>query len=211
MTELLYKTWRFFNLFIAIFVTLALYRASVQNDYEWGFFIISGTGLEGDFFWLLASVFASWCSYLLENWYKRIWFYVFPFVTLSTTSFLSIYAYYIANNLTFKGDALRIEFDLGLIFILITLGSFISFLFWMKGDFKQFQPKTLHLNRIKTVQLGVLLLLGIPIALFFADGNGATHSSLDRIAVFLTVLQGIGLGVLNDYTHIKEQIISKET
>lgn len=204
MKELLYKVWRFFNLFVAIFVTLALYRANVQNNYEWGFFIISETGLEGDFLWLLGSVLVSWCSYTLENWYKRIWFYVFPFATLSITSLLSIYAYYISNNFTFKGDALRIEFDLGLIFILITLGSFISFLLWMKGDFKPFSPRTLQLNRTKAVQLGALVFLVIPILLLFADGNGADHSNLDQIAVSLTVLQGIGLGVLNDYTHIKE-------
>ena len=121
-----------------------------------------------------------------------------PFVTV-------LYGYLNANPMKFQGDAWKFSFDIGEV-ITITLGGlFIFCLWWIWKDLKTFKPMTLNVTKKTFIGCAIVIVQSIIILILFAQGNGGVHTNLDRIAVALTVFQGLTIAYFIDGAKIKER------
>ena len=204
LKKLTYSLFRIFNLLFAILPTLGLYRSTVQSDYNWGLLIIQGTGRSEDYKWLALFALLAWCSFLLERWYKRKWYYLFPILLFGTAFLVTLTGILSDGRMTFQGDAWGIFLDVGFIYLLLTLLPLICLFYWMISDLKEFQPRTLRFEPVKMMQLAGCILLGVIALILFSLGEGGVHSHWDRLAVALTILQALALTYVNESTDVRE-------
>jgi len=198
MKNVSYKIVRTFNLLFAILPSLAFYRATVQPDYNWGLLAISGTGRSQEYTILVVFLLWAWASFLLERWYKRKWYYLFPIVLFGVSAAAATYGYLSDQTMTFQGDAWWINWNLGIIYVILTFIPLIFTIIWTVKDTQDFQPATIICNRSLRWQLPLALLLSAIILFLFGQGRGGEHTNLDRLAVGLTVIQGLIIAYLND-------------
>ncbi len=194
---------RAFSLLIAILPTLALYRATVDPAYEWGLAVISGSGRGDDYVWLLLFTVLAWISFAGANWYKRAWYYPLPLIVLGIVTAAFTYTYFSQDNLTFQGDAYRIKFELGLVSVLVAWIVFATCVYWVIADWRAPEVVSLRWSKVDALLLSTCAIL-IPLILYlFSLGPEGVHTDTDRIAVILTVLQGLMFAFVNDRTTVR--------
>jgi len=198
----LYKFIRTMNLLVAIIPVIALYRATVQPAYNWGLLAIEGTGRSADYQWLLVFSIFAWASFILERWYKRQWYYVLPLLLFCVSFGTALYGLVYEASVRFQGDAWKISFDMGLVVTLLLGICFFAVLCWSVKDYQSFIPNTWSADRSSLIGLSIIFLLGILILYLFSLGRGGIHTNMDRLAVALTVIQGLSLAFVVDNSKI---------
>lgn len=205
MKNLLYKIIRTYNLLLAILPAIAFYRATVQPDYKWGLLAIHGKGMSHEYWYLLLFMIFSWTVFILESWYKRKWYYFLPILLFSLVSIILLYGYMTQNEMVFRGDVWKIQFELGLIIVLLSLFLLLVTIVWAVLDIKKFKASTLSLSKADKQKLFIGLSFSIVIFLLFAQGHGGVHTIFDGIAVGLTVIQALFLSYIVDNTGSKQK------
>ena len=198
-----FRVVRGFSLLIAILPTIGLYRATVDPAYQWGFLVISGSGTGDDYVWLLLFTVLAWISFAGANWYKRAWYYPFPLILLGIVTTAFTYTYFSQNDLTFRGDAYQINFELGLVSVLVAWIVFATCVYWCISDWRAPEVVSLRWSKVDALLLGTCAILTPLILYLFSLGPEGVHTDIDRIAVILTVLQGLLFAFVNGRTTVR--------
>lgn len=192
LLELLYA-W---TVFTALWPTLIVYRATLQPDYQWGLFGITGTGRSLTYWPVVAtSIWAWWIVWLGSRPPRR------PFAALLIAWNALLFGSLIlalarsANGLQLRGDAWGLRIELSLLGPLISgafLGLSLTWVWRNRGARRQrFKGRT----RSARIALTIALLLVPIIAALFLSGGGLLHTVWDRLAVAAVVVQTIALGI----------------
>ncbi len=195
-TPWLYKIIRIYNLFLAIIPSIAFYRATVQPDYNWGFLIIDGRGRSGDYEWLVFFMGMAWLVFALEVWYKKKWYYLLLILLFAYIPFNLVYGYVTGTEITFQGDAWQFKATAGLILLLISLFLLGAGCIWSWKDQKRAIDQSIRPLKNFWVFLSVIIMIGFLILVLFSQGRGGEHTIYDRVAVGITILQGLLLAHL---------------
>lgn len=195
-----YKIVRTYNIFLAIIPSIAFYRATVQPEYKWGLLAFQGKGMSSEYWYLLLFMLFAWATFILEVWYKRKWYYVLPILLFTSVTAVLFYGYLGHNAMVFQGDVWKFNFELGLVFVLISAFLLILSIIWMVLDLRNFQSSDVIFLKSDKIKLLSGLSISIIIFLFFAQGKGGIHTTTDGIAVGLTVVQALFLASVIDRT-----------
>lgn len=201
-SSILYKVVRTYNLLLAIIPAIAFYRATVQPEYKWGLLVINGIGRSTDYWFLILFLFFAWTTFALEIVYKRKWYYLFPIVLFAIVFFVLLIGYLSNTNMVFQGDVWKFKFELGLVFVLISLALLLISIFWTIYDSKNFLKSTYIFSKNAFLNLGITAIFSIVILLLFTQGKGGLHTYKDGIAVALVVMQALYLSNIIDKSKV---------
>lgn len=209
MKKVTYLIMRVFVLTMVIFFSLAVYRSTMQPDYHWALLVIDGTGKGGDYINILILFIWAWSTFLLLNWFKRKWYYLLPILLAGVCFYYTLKTYITGNDdMTFNGDALNIHINMGFVMVLVCFIALVATLYWSYLDNKEFKKLGLELS---SKRLSVLIIIGItltPLILYsFSHGDGKNHITSDKIAVILTILQGLLFFYITELSKKKKTII----
>lgn len=198
--NILYKIVRTYNLLLAIIPSIAFYRATVQPDYKWGLLAVHGKGMSSDYWYLVTFMLLAWTTFMLEIWYKRRWYYFLPVLISAIVAGVMVYGSLSDNDMVFQGDVWKFKFELGFLFVSISVILFVLTVIWAFKDKEEFKSSTLFLRKGDNIKLLIGLSLSMVIFLLFAQGRGGVHSVIDGIAVGLTVIQALFMASIIDKT-----------
>lgn len=201
MNQALYNAIRTYNLFLAILPTLAFYRATVQPEYKWGLLALQGQGTSGDYWIMVAVLIMGWLSFGLYRWYKQKWYFVLPLALFGTLAATLLFGYLNEISMVFQGDVYRFKFDVGMLTVALATILFVASIFWTRNELRDFTPSVFQSSMSQNLMLLGLIVLSAIVLLLFAQGRGGVHTTLDGIAVALTVAQGLLFSYVNEKTY----------
>jgi hypothetical protein len=177
--------------FTAVFPTIVLYRAAVQPHYHWGFFGVQGTGPSSGYLVVIVAAALAWYTIFLGSRGTRPPFGML--LVLWNSSLLASILYAVArfgSSVDFRGDAMGIRIPVSVIGPVI-FGAFLmlSALWWWRNRGQERWLVPAGWPKSARIMLGLSLLLAPCIVLLFAQGDGAPHTNMDRIAIVLVVTQ----------------------
>lgn len=203
--SILYKIVRTYNLLLAIIPSIAFYRATVQPEYKWGLLVIHGKGMSSEYWYLLFFMFFAWLIFILEIWYRRRWYYILPLLLFTIVTTVLVFSYLSQNEMVFQGDVWKFKFEIGSLFVALSVFLLVLSIVWALMDLKAFKASNLSLSKNNKVKLLCGLSLSIIIFLLFAQGQGGVHTIIDGIAVALTVIQALFMANVIDKTGYAQQ------
>lgn len=204
--NILYKIVRTYNLLLAIIPSIAFYRATVQPDYKWGMLIVQGKGMSEEYGYLVLFMIISWTAFILEAWFKRRWYYVLPIVLFSMIASVLAYGYFSQHDMVFQGDVWKFRFEMGLLFVIVSLVLLLLSIVWAYLDLMTFRKSGYIMSANSRIKLLTGLSISVPILLLFAQGRGGVHTAVDGFAVALTVIQALFLAGIIDRTGGKSSL-----
>lgn len=196
----LYKLVRTYNLLLALLPSIAFYRATVQPDYKWGLLAIHGKGMSSEYWYLVVFMIVAWVTFILEKWHKRKWYYMLPIFLFSLVAVIVVFGYSSQNEMVFQGDVWKFKFEMGLLFVIVTVLLMFAAIVWSVLDLKDFKTSDFALSKSNRLKLIAAMSISIVIFWLFAQGRGGEHSITDGIAVGLVVIQALFLSYIIDST-----------
>lgn len=164
------------------------------NSYIWGTTLFgvrfSGTGLEGDFYYVIGNTVIGFL--LLYSFYwtrKRMLFYALLCLWYGSMIANAFYEVFLGEGYVFHGDTLDIHLDLSYIVIPLMIALAVLVILVIRKDLRmKFKPIWTRKNRLW------LLILTLPLAAqYFLLGSGEPHGSTDQIGVIISLLQVVFL------------------
>ena len=205
MKDSLSNSVRTYNLLLAILPTLVFYRATVQPEYNWGLLAIHGQGTSGDYWIMVGIMLLSWLSFIMYRWYRKKWYFALPLALFGTVAATLLYGYLNNISMVFQGDVYGFIFDIGFLIVALATIMFIGSIFWARNELRDFQSSVFQSDKSQNWKLLGVAILGGFILLLFSRGRGGVHTTLDGIAVALTVAQALVLSYLTELTFTTTQ------
>jgi len=186
----LLTTWMIFT---ASFPTILLYRAAVQPNYQWGLFGITGEGLSLGYILIVVASLWAWSTVFLGMQEGRPPFGILLSIwNAFLTASMIVGVLRFGSSLDIRGDAMGLRVNIAVVGPLLCGVILLLSLFWWWGHRNDHAPSArFQWPRSSKILLGVVLALVPVIVALFVLGDGLVHTSMDRWAIGLIIVQCI--------------------
>jgi hypothetical protein len=193
---------------LAILPSIAFYRVTVQPEYKWGMLIIHGMGRGNGYGYLTIILIFTWVTFILEKWYKRKWYYLFPITLYLVVAVSLSWGFFSDTLMLFQGDVWGFQLSMGILVVITSWLLFVASIYWTILNVSHFTVANIS-KFSKAQQLHLLMVVAVSgISFFlFAQGRGGVHTMMDGIAVFCVVMKSLALGSLIERTSNKPKSI----